>query len=150
MLGSFSFAKLWYHKGMTRTRGMFLSAFLCVLLFVCLFSFPAPAHATTAFTKRQTGVKNNATSGTTLTCTFASNPTPGDLITVGTNWFDDSGIATTMTVRDGNLNDYTVEPHDSGTTNVTTAGQVLQAYLAQAPSNASKSITITYSRTIVA
>ena len=115
---------------------------ILTLLFIFCFSSAALA----GITKAQTGVKVRETGNTVASCVFGSDPGPGDLVLIGTEWYSGTpGDSATMTVADSNGNNYTVEPHDSGTTNVHTAGQVLQAYLINAPSNASKTITVTYS-----
>lgn len=112
-----------------------------------LFSFPRETFAVTGFTKAQTGVATNVSTGqTAITCTFASNPAQGDLVTLGVLFSDTGTVAPTFTVADGNGNSYTIESHNSGSTNMDTAGYVGQAYLLYAPANANKAITATFNK----
>lgn len=100
----------------------------------------------TGFTKRQNGVAGTATSGLTVSATLGSNPTTGDTLCVGVLFYDGTTTAPTFTVQDGNSNNYTVESHNTGATNMADAGYLGQAYLVNAPANADKVITVTFSK----
>ncbi len=97
-----------------------------------------------AFSLRQPGVAAQSFSGSSIACNFASTPTAGDLVVVGAGWYDGGASPTTVAVTDGNGNDYEIDSHTSGATNVDTAGQAFQAYVLAAPSNASGTITATF------
>lgn len=104
---------------------------------------------TPMFMRTQPGVRCSlaAVSSTTISCSLGNNPTAGDLVTMGGEFYDATMTApTVVSVLDGNSNPYTVEPHNSGNTNVDSAGYVFQGYTASAPANANKTVTITYSK----
>ena len=99
------------------------------------------------FSKAQTGVAGTTTSGTTVSCVFATNPTAGDLVTVGVLFYDGSTVPASMTVADSNGNNYSVDSH-IGAVNMDLTGEGLQAYLLSAPANADKTITATFNKSI--
>ena len=97
-----------------------------------------------AFALRQPGVAAQSFSGSSLSCTFASAPSAGDLVVVGAGWFDAGTAATTVAVADDSGHAFQIDSHTSGATNVGTAGQAFQAYLLAAPDNVSNTITATF------
>lgn len=127
------------HKKSTR---VWIAGLISVLLF---FVLPASAEAA-GFTKAQTGVATQNANSSTISCAFASNPATGSLVTVGTGFYDTGTTPPTFTVADAASNSYTVDSTDSGSTNVSTSGYIGQAYLLSAPSNANKTITVTFSK----
>lgn len=98
--------------------------------------------------KQQRGVMGSATSGTTLSCTFAGNPQLGSLICVAIYWVKTGSVAgtTIVSVLDENSNVYTVTPSSPSTWS-SGAGQCFMAYLRSAPANAGKTITVTFADT---
>lgn len=111
------------------------------LLFFC-------SNSWAAFTKAQTGVGNSATGGTTVSVALASNPAAGSLVCVGILFYDGGTTPPTWTTQDGNSNTYN-NAASSGATNMDTAGWIGQSYLANAPSNAEKTITVTFNKSNV-
>ena len=111
---------------------------------IAVHGTPVTAPGGGAFALRQPGVAAQSFSGSSVSCTFASAPSAGDLVVVGAGWFDNGTTASTVAVADGNGHAFQIDSHTSGTTNVGTAGQPFQAYLLAAPSNASNTITATF------
>lgn len=116
------------------------------LLIVLLLAFASPAFAN--FTKVQTGTAGTAASGTTVSSSLALNATAGNLVTINYLWFDGMGTAPIATAQDENGKTYTIESHNSGTTNISSAGYIGQGYYIVA-SGAGKTVTVTFNRTIV-
>ena len=100
------------------------------------------------FTHIQGNSSALATSGTTVTVTLLSPPTPGNLVCVAII-FADGITPATVAVSDSNGNVYTITPSSPSTGQYANAGAVYLGYLLSAPSNASASITATFNRTIV-
>src|SRR5581483_11385519 len=101
-----------------------------------------------AFSLAQAVKFATATSGTTITVTLNSNPATGSLVCCGVLFYDGTSTAPTFSIADnsGAGNSYTVEAHNSGNNNMTSAGYVGQAYLINAPSNADKNIKVTFNK----
>jgi hypothetical protein len=95
-------------------------------------------QATGSFAHVQGG-KAVASSVTTVTLTLPANPTPGDLICVGATF---SGTISSLSVQDSNSNSYTVTPNSPSPSNA--AGNTWLAYLLIAPSNATKTIILSW------
>jgi hypothetical protein len=88
-----------------------------------------------------TNVANGAS--TTLTVTLTNNPGLGDLVCVGFTWFDGSaGLPASLTVQDSNGNVYVPTPNSPTGFNAMAQNYIF--YLLDAPANASKTITATY------
>jgi hypothetical protein len=99
------------------------------------------------FSKAQPGVSGNETGSTTVSCAFGSNPSPGDTVVVASTWWDPNGVhasSTITSVKDGNGNTYVVSPNSPSAAAGLDDGATYIAYLLNAPSNASKTITITF------
>jgi len=111
------------------------------LIPVALALFSAQ-QANAAFTKAQTGVHTAWSTGTSMTSTFASAPATGDLVIVGINFYNASNCGTLSSVTDGNGNAFTVTT--ATTTNASNSGCARVAYELSAPSNATKTITATF------
>lgn len=99
-----------------------------------------------AFAKAQTGTVGTSAGGTIVSVTFGSAITPGDLIACGILFYDGTATPANVTVADSNSNAFVTESHTSGSTNMTTAGQILQAYMISAPSNISTNIIATFDK----
>ena len=85
-------------------------------------------------------------SGTTLTITFPTNPTPGNLVVFEVGWHGNSQT-TTATVTDSNNNVY-MKSTNSPSSNPLGGGiESWIFYLPNAPSNASMTVTATFSLT---
>lgn len=100
------------------------------------------------FTKVQAGKSGTASSGTTVSASFTNNVTQGNLVCVGVAFYDGGSTPPTLSVQDENGKVYTIEPNNTGTTNMTVCGWGSLAYLLKAPAGAGKTITATFDRTI--
>lgn len=97
------------------------------------------------FSHVQGALANGSGTVSTLSVSLGSNPTPGDLVCVGISLANQSTYASSMTVKDGNGNAYTVTP--SSPAFFSAAGfycQIWLAYLVNAPSNANATITVSW------
>ncbi len=117
-------------------------------LIITIASVLLPLSAHAGFTLNQPGVNSNGTANaSSISCTFASNPAPGDLVVVSSIWWDGLADAGTLnSVTDGNSNAYTV----SNAVDLdweAAAGTTRIAYLLSAPANANKTITFNYATT---
>src|SRR5262249_53321569 len=93
-----------------------------------------------SFTKAQPGISapEILNGGTSISCTFANNPAPGDLVTVAALYYGNSPSGTTISsIKDANNNSYTLTPNSPSTYD-SNSGQVFLAYRLSAPANASK------------
>jgi hypothetical protein len=79
------------------------------------------------------------------TITLGANPTLGNLVCVGITTL--GSAITAVSVKDSNNNAYTITPNSPSALQ-SGAGQVWMAYLLSAPSNASKTITISYTGSV--
>ena len=100
----------------------------------------------TYFTHVQGQVSGVITSGTTASVTLSAAPTLGDTVCVGIVF--QGATLPTCTVADANGNVYTVTPNSPSSAQFSSAGAVFLAYLLNAPSNASATITATFNQTI--
>jgi len=83
---------------------------------------------------------------TTLSKAFTSNPTPGNLVLAIFLFIDDADTtATSLAIKDGNNNSFTITPNSPSNARPTTAGVIYFAYILSAPGNAEKTITATWS-----
>jgi len=89
-------------------------------------------------------------SSLTMVLTLASAPATGHAVLCGFDVYTGAATAPTVSIADGNSNAYTITPSSPESTYATTAGFLYLAYLQSAPSNASATITVTSSLTIVA
>lgn len=112
------------------------------------FSINAPS---TGFQRAQNGIACGlaAASQTTIVCTLATNPLTGHPVLFGGQFYDGTMIGPTVSsVVDSAGNAYTLAPCNSGNNRVDSAGYVWVAYLLSAPANATKAITVTYSKSL--
>lgn len=101
-----------------------------------------------AFTLKQNGVSFGKSGDySSVSVALASNPTAGSVVAVRYLFYDGGTTPPSITsIKDGNDNAYAVEAHNSGSTNMDMAGFIGQGYVV-APSNAEKTITVTFSKT---
>jgi hypothetical protein len=111
-----------------------------------LLSLSTPSWA--SFTKAQTGCTNDAlgVAQTTAVCTLTNNPAQNDLVVCAVIWWNgtNNGTPASMTVSDGSGNTFTKSPNSPVYANVS---PVYLFYLANAPANANKTITATFTST---
>jgi hypothetical protein len=92
-------------------------------------------------------------SGAILTfgVTLGVAPTAGNIVCFGIIITYTGGSITSISVKDGNGNPYTITPHSPAPlttdTNGATSGATYMAYMAQAPANANATITCTWTGT---
>lgn len=98
------------------------------------------------FTEVQGNFGSIASSGTTVAVTLTSNPATGDAVACAVIGFPTS--LTISSITDGNSNAYTVTPNSPSTAQGGSARIIWLAYLLNAPSNANKTITATFSGSI--
>jgi hypothetical protein len=79
---------------------------------------------------------------TTVSVSLGNNPATGDVVCVGL-FFYGSSAPSSVSIKDANSNAYTITPHSPATYS-NGKGWIYAAYLLSAPSNASKSITATW------
>lgn len=104
-----------------------------------------------ALVSGQVAVAENTTTTATLTVTLPNNPTPGNLVVVLFNWSSTTPTFSSIKDNAATPNSYTLtskSPYQNtasfgGSTNTTGI-----AYLANVPSGATKSITLTISATV--
>jgi hypothetical protein len=90
---------------------------------------------------------DNPSVSSTLVLTLPNNPTPGNLVCLGFQWADGVNLSTGITsILDSNNNSYTLTPNSPSSTEGLDGATYL-AYLLSAPSNATKTVTITFART---
>jgi len=92
-----------------------------------------------AFVHKQ-GAVGSVSGGSTFNIVLPSNPTSGNLVCVG---IAPQVALAAITVTDSNNNSYTVTP-DSPSTFESGAGEVWLFYLLSAPSNATKTLTVSW------
>lgn len=95
---------------------------------------------------QSTGASDGTGGVLTIASTFVSTPTVGNLVTANILFFDGTAVAPTVTVDDGASHSFTVSATNSGTTNMSTAGWIAQAYILSAPSGMGKTITAHFSK----
>jgi hypothetical protein len=85
-------------------------------------------------------------SQTSISAVLTNNPASGDVVCVGVAWGDGSttNLPASISVQDANGNAYTKSTNSPDNNNANT-GVVYNFYLANAPANASKTITATFS-----
>lgn len=77
------------------------------------------------------------------TCVLPANPKLGSLVCVALFILTET-VATGVTVKDGNLNSYTLSSGSPGVNGITGPGQLWMAYLLKAPANADKTLTAAF------
>lgn len=93
-----------------------------------------------AFTHVQ-GVFSHAASGTSATITLSTNPVAGNVVTVGVYF---TQVVSGVTLADANSNSYLVTPNSGVAIPGLPNNVVYLFYLAQAPSNASKTLNLSW------
>src|SRR5580698_9600791 len=88
---------------------------------------------------------NSASSASSISVTLPNNPTLGNLVCVGFFFYDATTTPVTATVTDSNSNTYTIASASPSTFLSDTGGAFI-SYLLSAPSNASKNITVSFTR----
>ena len=105
------------------------------------FKFTACPSSTSSSFKHIQGAVGYKSSSSSDTVMLSANPTLGDLVCVGITTL--SSAITSVKVEDSHNNSYTITPNSPSALQ-SGAGQVWMAYLPSAPSNATNTITISY------
>lgn len=85
-----------------------------------------------------------ATGSSTVVVVLTNNPTPGNVVVVAGFFQDPAQAFSIVSIQDSNGNAYTVPTNGTESSQPTAPGAAFEAYLLSAPSNATKTITVTF------